>query len=424
MTTTLFRHGSARSWGAAVLLAAALVAASPLHAAPSERWIGTWSASPQPVWGAELPLGTGIPAQLNDQTIRQIVRVSLGGRKVRVLLSNEYGKAPLTIGAAHVARADGGARIVDGSDRALTFGGRSSVTILPGAPAVSDPIDLDVAPLSELAVSLHLPQATPLATFHWDGRQTAYLAAGNRVADAVLPSDRTLQTRVFLRGVLVDAPADARAVVAIGDSITDGNGATPDRNRRWPDQLAQRLAARDIAVLNAGISGGRVLSDGMGASALARFDRDVLGQPHVKTAIVLMGINDIAWPGSAFEPKRAAVSAERVIDGYRQLIARARLHSLRIVGATLTPFEGALQGTSITGYHTREKESIRQTVNAWIRNSGEFDAVVDFDAVTRDPEHPTRFLPKYDSGDHLHPGDAGYRAMADAIDERLLFGES
>lgn len=403
----------------AALLAIAFIA--PAQAAETGRSVATWTASPQPTWDAGFVLPTGAPAELRDQTLRQVARVSVGGTRVRIELSNAYGDRPVTIGAAHIARSAGGAGIETGSDRALSFGGQPSVTILPGAPVLSDPVDLEVAALGEVAVSLYLPQTTPLKTFHWEGRQDAYLVAGNRVADVTLAKGQVLQTRPLLSGVIVDAPRPTRSVIALGDSITDGAGSTPNRNQRWPDVLAARLAQRDVAVLNAGISGGQVLNDGMGVSALARFERDVLGR-KADAAIVLLGINDIAWPGSSFEPQREAMTAERLIAGYRQLIARARTQSLRIVGATLTPFEGALEGSPIRGYYDRDKDRVRQSVNEWIRSSGEFDAVVDFDAVVRDPQHPARFLPAYDSGDHLHPGDAGYRAMAAAIDEALLFG--
>lgn len=403
----------------AALLALALIA--PAQAADDGDWVGTWSASPQPTWAPGFILPSGAPAELREQTLRQVARVSVGGSRVRIELSNAYGDRPVTIGAAHIAHSAGGGAIESGSDRALSFGGQASVTILPGAPVLSDPVELEVAALSEVAVSLYLAQATPLDSFHWEGRQDAYLVDGNRVADASLAQGQVLQTRPFLSGIVVDAPRPIRSVIALGDSITDGAGSTPNRNQRWPDVLAARLAPRDIAVLNAGISGGQLLNDGMGVSALARFERDVLGR-QADAAIVLLGINDIAWPGSSFEPTREAMSAERLIAGYRQLIARARTRSLRIVGATLTPFEGALEGSPIHGYYHRDKDRVRQAVNEWIRNSGEFDAVVDFDAVVRDPRHPARFLPAYDSGDHLHPGDAGYRAMAAAVDEALLFG--
>lgn len=405
---------------AALLLFAAI--ATPLHAA-QPVWTTTWTASPQPRWDGDFALPTKLPYHFWNQTLRQVARTSIGGRRVRVLLSNAYGTRPLEIGAAHVALSAGGASIVEGSGRALTFGGETSVTIPPGAPMLSDPVELEVEALSHIAVSVYLPEPTPPATFHWDARQTAYVVAGNQVAAATLPTGDTLDTRAFLAAVQVEAAPGARTVVAIGDSITDGNMSTIDGNARWPDFLAARLAPRNVAVLNAGISGARVLRDGMGANALARFERDVLAQPRVETVIVLMGINDIAWEGTPLARGDPSTDAPALIAGYRQLIARAHARGVRIVGATLTPFDGALEDTPIRGYFSAAKEHVRQQVNAWIRDSGEFDAVVDFDALLRDPARPARMLPAYDSGDHLHPGDAGYRAMAGAIDLQALLGD-
>jgi lysophospholipase L1-like esterase len=401
---------------------AAALALSLVAGTAAADWRVTWTASPQPLWRGDFPLPTNVPERFWQQTLRQRMRVAVGGRRVRVVLSNEYGAQPLLIGAAHLARAAQQSQIVAGSDRVLTFGGQRAATIAPGAVLLSDPLELDVAALDTLAVSLYLPQPTPPATFHWDARQTAYVGAGDQSAATILKADSTLQARVFVRDIVVDAEAGTRTVVAFGDSITDGNASTPDADHRWPDFLAARLAADNIAVLNAGISGARLLHDRMGVNALARFDRDVLAQPGLTTVIVLMGINDIAWPGHVFAPDEAAPTADALIAAYRQLIARAQLRGVRIVGATLTPFEGALQDTPLAGYYRADREPIRQAVNRWIRDSGEFDAVVDFDALLRDPRHPARMLPAYDSGDHLHPGDAGYRAMADALDAQRLFG--
>jgi lysophospholipase L1-like esterase len=406
---------------AALLTASAVVSAASEINNSSNSWIGTWAASPQPTWGPDFAFPTNIPATLQDQTIRQVARISLGGKRIRIVLSNEYGSQPLAIGAAHIALADAGSAIVAGTDRPLTFGGKTSAIVPPGAPLVSDPVDLTVAPLANVAVSVFLPNKTQATTFHWDGRQTAYLVKGNQVAAKRIETDTTTGARIFLSGIQVEAVVPVSAVVVIGDSITDGNGATINANARWPDFLAARLVSRNVAVLNAGISGARLLGDRMGVNALARFDRDVLSQPHVKSVIVLLGINDISWPGTAFDPQGIRPAADALISGYRQLIARAHMRGVRVVGATLTPFEGALAGTPLDNYYNIGKDKLRQKINAWIRTSGEFDAVIDFDALAKDATHPSRLKPAFDSGDHLHPGDRGNKAMADAIDLDTLF---
>jgi lysophospholipase L1-like esterase len=267
---------------------------------------------------------------------------------------------------------------------------------------------MPAAARDKLAINVYLPQRTPLATFHWGAQQTGYIADGNQAGAARLPSAQPLSGRALLSGIWVDAATPAPALVAFGDSITDGNGSTPNADRRWPDYLAARLSKDGVAVVNAGISGARLLGDRMGANAAARFEQDVLSQPGARTAIVLIGINDIGWPQSIFAPQEAPMTAARMIAVYRQLIAQARAHKMRIIGGTLLPFEG----TQIDGYYTAAKDALRHQVNQWIRESGEFDAVADFDALLRDPAHPARMQPRYDSGDHLHPGDAGYEAMA------------
>ncbi|HEY5769769.1 MAG TPA: SGNH/GDSL hydrolase family protein [Terrimicrobium sp.] len=421
---TKSRRKSISGCVAGILLAAALVfPISLVRADEKGKWIGTWSASPQPVWDSDFLAPINFPRNLWNQTIRQIARVSLGGKHARVVLSNEYGVQPLMIGAAHIALSDSGAAIKEGSDRVLTFSGNESFTIPPGALAISDPVDLPVPPLSSVAVSLFLPEVTPTTTMHWDGRQTAYIVAGNKAGDADLKPDSKIESRLFLSGILVDAPEDARAIVTFGDSITDGDGSTLDANHRWPDLLAERLQTANgapVAVLNEGISGARVLTDRMGVNALARFDEDVLSHPRADTVILMMGINDIGWPDSVLEKDGAAPSAEEIIDGYEQLIARAHDHGMRIIGATLTPFAVAFKGTPLEGYYSADKEAKRVAVNEWIRTSGAFDGVIDFDAVLRDPAHPESMLPAYDKGDNLHPNDAGYKAMAESIDLGLL----
>ncbi|SHN15054.1 SGNH/GDSL hydrolase family protein [Rhizobacter sp. OV335] len=397
---------------AATVSALACVAALPADAG---TWIPSWTASPEASWGAEFALPTSTPPLLDNQTLRQVVRLSLGGHRVRLQLSNEYGSEPLVIGAAQVALAS-----APGRGRVVTFGGQAGVIVPPGAPVLSDPVEFEVAPLASLAVSLYFPKPTSTQTFHWDGRQAASLAPGNQVAAAQLPPTPGLTARIFLSAIAVEADSPRGSVVVTGDSITDGNGATMDADTRWPDFLAARLAPQRIAVLNAGISGGRLLTDGMGPSALARFDRDVLMQPHVRSVIVLIGINDISWPGTAFDPQRRPPELAELIAGYRQLIASAHRRGVRVLGATLTPFEGALAGTPLADYFQPHKDALRRQLNAWIRDSGEFDAVIDFDALLRDPAQPSRLQPAFDSGDHLHPGDAGHRAMADAVPLRAL----
>jgi len=389
------------------LIAAALVAAAitPLHAA--ENWVASWQASPHAAWSEqEFVLPTGVPPVLERQTVREMVRISVGGRQARVVLSNRYGTQPLVIGEARIARAEPAAAQARGV--VLTFGGQRSVTIPPGAPMVSDAIDMPVEALEKLAVSIYLPQRTPLTTFHWGAQQTGAIADGNLTGETMPANAQALHGRALLSGVWVNTATPASAVVAFGDSITDGNGSTPDMDRRWSDYLAARLAKKGIAVVNAGISGARLLGDRMGVNAAARFEQDVLSQPGVSTAIVLMGINDIGWPQSIFAPDEAPMTADRMIGAYRQLIVQARARKIRIIGATMPPFEG----TPIEGYYTPAKDALRQQVNRWIKESGEFDAVADIDALLRDPANPARMRPHYDSGDHLHPGDAGYAAMA------------
>ncbi|WP_308924232.1 SGNH/GDSL hydrolase family protein [Janthinobacterium sp. J1-1] len=405
-------------------LSALLLATAPAAGADT-AWLASWSASPQAVWSNDFILPANVPARLHDQTVRQVARVSVGGQRVRIVLSNAYGATPLTIGAATLALAAEGYAIVPGSLRAVTFGGHSGATIAPGAPLLSDPVTLGVPDLARLAVSIHLPQDTAITTFHWDGRETAWIAPGDQSGAGKIDVTRSITTtaRLLLSSIQVEATAATQAVAVLGDSITDGAGASLGRDTRWPDVLAERLAPHGVAVINAGISGARLLADGMGSNALARLERDVLGQPGVRTVIVALGINDISWPGTAFDPHGRRPTLEALTAGYRQLTAQARSRGVRVIVATLTPFEGALPGTPLADYYQPEKEALRQRLNAWIRGNASFDAVLDGDALLRDPAHPRRLLPVYDSGDHLHPGDAGNRALAEAVDLRVLIAE-
>jgi lysophospholipase L1-like esterase len=408
-------RGAAR-WGRtlSLLLGLALFASS-AYAHGDDRWTATWATSPQGKPQLNLPFDTGLPSTLADQTVRHVVRVSLGGKRVRIVVSNAYGTVPLVIGAARVGLSGQGASVVAGSDRALTFGGKASVTVPPGAPALSDPVNMEVAALAELSISLYFPSTTSVDTFHWTGVQTAYIGGGDVSAAQTFTPSATTTSRLFLSEVWVEGSGAARALVAFGDSITDGYASTVDQDRRWPDLLAQRLHGR-AGVINEGISANRLLVEGVGTNAWARFERDALSHPGVESVIVLIGINDIGGFGPVPPP-----ALDDLLTGYRQLIAQARSRGVRIIGGTLTPFENALAGTPGEGYYTPEKEQVRSAVNDWIRHGGEFDAVIDFDAAVRDPGQPTRLLPSYDSGDHLHPNDAGYRAMAAAVELSALF---
>jgi lysophospholipase L1-like esterase len=386
-------------------------------AAGPSHWVVTWGASPSPQLGSEAQMKTA-KLDFDGQTIREIVRVSVGSDTVRVRLSNAYGKEALQIGSAHIALRDTGSSIVAASDHALTFSGRAGVTIPPNALVLSDPVKLKIPALSDVAISLFIPKAEAASGVHYAAQQTAYIGKGDLTGAATLSNPETITSWVFLTSVDVLAPNSSSAIAAFGDSITDGARSTVDANHRWPNFLANRLdggRSEGIGVLDAGIGGNRILHDAygnveFGVNALARFDRDVLAQAGVKYVIVLEGINDIGHaPGSA--PASQEVSADDIIAGLKQLIARAHEKGLKIFGATLTPFEG----TVYNGYFTPQKELKRKAVNQWIRTSHAFDGVIDFDKAVRDPNHPDRLLPKYDGGDHLHPSDAGYEAMGNAV---------
>ena len=402
------------------IFAAAAAVALMIGAAPA-AWADGWIAS----WGASdvFPVGQDI----NYQTLRQVVRLSAGGKQVRVRFSNETGHYPLVIGSAHIAKPVSGAPIgaIDvATDRALTFGGLGGVTIAPGAAALSDPVDMEVAPLSKLVVSLFAPRWTGPSVIHLDGVATTQISGdGDFTSAASIPSPKTSTSRFFLDEVDVEAAGQPAVVVTLGDSITDGYRSEVDANHRWPDRLAERLAARPgaepVGVVNAGISGNRILHDHpedlFGPSALARLDRDVLSVPGLRWVVLMEGINDIGHSTSADLPEQE-VSAQDIIEGMKQIIARVHERGAKIYGATLTPYEN----TVFHGYYQPAGEAKREAVNEWIRRGGYFDAVIDFDAAVRDPDHPTRMRPDFDVGDHLHPNDAGYRAMGDAVDLKLF----
>jgi lysophospholipase L1-like esterase len=404
-----------------------------------ETWLGTWATAPQ----AAIP---GDVQKFQNQTVRLIVHISAKGSRVRVKISNTFGDQPLLIGAAHIARRTSGADIDPASDRTLTFDGGKSTNIAPRAMVTSDPADLKVSALSDLAISLFLPQPTQATTVHVLAQQTNYISTeiGDATAAAKFPVRDTITSWPFLDGVDVAAASPATAIVAFGSSTTDGDGSSQDGNHRWPDVLAERLQKDpyrkgEFGVLNEGIIGNRLLSDihsprqlggpfeavlqglgpALGEAGLTRFDRDVLSQSGVKYVILVLGINDILFPG-AFIPETESVSAQTVIEGNRQLIARAHKKGLVVIETTIPPFEDATFRNPIIKFSTPEKEKTRQEVNAWIRSSKEFDGFIDFDEVLRDPSHPTRLLPAYDLGDHLHANDAGYIASGNAIDLALF----
>jgi lysophospholipase L1-like esterase len=409
-----------------VLAVSASMAASPTgvgeaNETPRQGWVGAWSAAPlRPDLVGTSAGATLSRTGLEDQTVRQVVYLHLGGSHVRVRLANTFGTQPITFAEVRVALQDAGATNVPGSDRRLTFGGQGAVTIPVGAEAYSDPAALTVRPLQSLAVSLYASAPSGPATWHPLGAQTLYLAIGNRTADidgAAFGAPSGLAGRYWLTGVDVAVSAPAAAIVALGDSLTDGFASTPNANNRWPDHLARRLHERSgsrLSVLNAGVAGNRVLSDtATQQNVLARLPRDVLVQDGVRYVILLAGINDI---GTACMGTAQTV-AEQVIAADRQIIAQARIKRLTVFGGTLMPFKGT---TLFPGYYCEAGETDRQALNTWIRTSGEFDGVIDFDRALRDPIDAQRLSPAYDSGDHLHPNDVGYKAMADAIDLGLF----
>jgi lysophospholipase L1-like esterase len=400
----------------AILAVSAAVFAGAHPAAAGGRgfgWVTSWSASAQ----AAVP-GTLAAAGLDDQTVRDIIFTSVGGDPIRLELTNVFGAAPLRVGRVTVAVAGPGAAVA-GTIHPVTFGGSASFRIPAGAQVLSDPVAMRVWPLEHLAVSVYLPGRTGAATFHWDAQQVSWVSArGDHAADSAAGAFATrIPSWYYLSGLIVRSPSTDGTVVVFGDSITDGFQSTVGDDDRWPDDLARRLDALDgptLSVADEGISGNRVLrgSRFFGVSAETRFRRDALDQPGVRDIIVLEGINDIGF--SPHPPHSgAAVGAAQIIAGYRQLIAQAHARGVRIFGATLLPFQGS-------GYYTAAGEAVREAVNRWIRTSGAFDGVIDFDAVMRDPADPRRLNPAYDSGDHLHPDDVGYQAMADAISLQML----
>jgi lysophospholipase L1-like esterase len=386
-------------------------------------WVATWGAGMVATNPGNAPILTG-------QTLREIVHTSVGGQQARVWFSNRFGTEPLHIGAAHIAlsstqsfgaNADGTPNqsgIQADTDHALTFNGMDTVVIPPGAEVVSDPVPLNVPALSDIVISMYFPDRALASTEHSDSNQISYAANGNQVAAADL-GGKSWESKPWyvLSGVDVDAPGDS-TVVAFGDSITDGAYATVNENHRWPDYLARRLAADPatkkagvLGVANVGIGGNRVLLDGYGPNAVSRINPDVIARSNARYIIILESINDIGRFVTNHQPYGDLT--QRLEAGIAQIAAQAHQHGIKVFGATLTPYEGC-------GYYSDAGNQVRNAVNQWIRTSPIFDGVVDFDKAVRDPQNPQHFAAQYDSGDHLHPKDAGYQAMAAAIDLGLF----
>jgi lysophospholipase L1-like esterase len=402
---------------------AALALSSPSQAAPrAEPWVATWAASPE----AADPDPDEPLMKLQGQTVRERMRLSVGGQRIRVRLSNQYGSAPLTVGAATAALAIDAASVEPASLRSLRFRGSLAVTIPAGASVLSDPVDLPAPHGAEIGVSLYFPGRVATPTLHALALKHAVITPpGDRTHAAHAETEALSESSILVTQVLTDSRAGQRLVAAIGDSLTDGDASTADADRSWPSDLARRLAGGGVSVVNEGIAGNRLLADGpiasLGVSGLARFERDILSLPGLTHVIVFEGVNDIGFPGASRQgfvlaDAKNAPSVGDMIAGYGRLIAMAHARGVKVIGATLTPCEGV----DMPGYCTEAKNAMREAVNRWIRTGGTFDGVVDFDAVLRDPAHPSRLLARYASPDHLHPNDAGYQAMADAVSFKLL----
>ncbi|MCU4562382.1 SGNH/GDSL hydrolase family protein [Acinetobacter sp. WU_MDCI_Abxc222] len=384
------------------------------------EWITTWAASPQKVWNKDFVFPTLIPEQISNQTIKQISQISLGGEAVRLVFTNQYGDQPLYIDKTTVGLVKGQS-LKSKSAYPVYFSGKLKAQILPGKQLISDPIQLPVPDHAQLMVNTFIQRPTTFKTFHWDAKQTSWLITGNQTANLNTPSSaKTTTARLLLSAVEVKPKRKAHVVAVIGDSITDGATATLDANTRWTDFLAKRLSPHQVAVINSGISGNRLLTDGMGDSALDRLKKEVFQYSGVKTLIVLVGINDISWPGTAFAPKQQIPTFEALTQGYKRVVDEAHRQGIQVIGATLLPFSGALPNTPLDNYYQPNKDQLRQRINHWIRTSHTFDGVLDLEQGLKDPKHPDRLNPIYDSGDHLHPNDRGNQQMANLVDVNQL----
>lgn len=387
------------------------------------QWVTTWAASPQKVWNKDFVFPTNIPDQISNQTIKQISQISLGGEAIRLVFTNQYGDQPLYIDKTTVGLVKGQS-LKSKNAYPVYFAGKLKAQILPGKQLISDPIQLPVPDHAQLMVNTFIQKPTTFKTFHWDAKQTSWLITGNQTANLNTPSSaKTTTARLLLSAVEVKPKRKAHVVAVIGDSITDGATATLDANTRWTDFLAKRLSPHQIAVINSGISGNRLLTDGMGDSALERLQKEVFQYSGVKTLIVLVGINDISWPGTAFAPKQQIPSFEALTQGYKRVVDEAHRQGIQVIGATLLPFSGALPNTPLDNYYQPNKDELRQRINHWIRTSHTFDGVLDLEQGLKDPKHPDRLNPIYDSGDHLHPNDRGNQQMANLVDLKQLVNQ-
>ncbi|MDF3346336.1 SGNH/GDSL hydrolase family protein [Acinetobacter pittii] len=387
------------------------------------QWITTWAASPQKVWNKDFVFPTNIPDQISNQTIKQISQISLGGEAVRLVFTNQYGDQPLYIDKTTVGLIKGQS-LKSKNAYPVYFSGKLKAQVLPGKQLMSDPIQLPVPDHAQLMVNTFIQKPTTFKTFHWDAKQTSWLITGNQTANLNTPSSaKTTTARLLLSAVEVKPKRKAHVVAVIGDSITDGATATLDANTRWTDFLAKRLSPHQVAVINSGISGNRLLNDGMGDSALKRLNSEVFQYSGVKTLIVLVGINDISWPGTAFAPKQQIPSFEALTEGYKRVVKEAHEQGIQVIGGTLLPFSGALPNTPLDNYYQPNKDELRQRINHWMRTSKTFDGVLDLEQGLKDSKHSDRLNPIYDSGDHLHPNDKGNQQMANLVDLNQLLNK-
>ena len=419
---------------AGFLLCVSLLLTPTIASPQPNAWIATWASSPQPTNpNPNLPM-----LNIENQTVRERVRISIGGSEIRIRLSNEYGSVPLLVGAVTVATPTDVSGVRPDTIHNATFSGRNSITIPPGAPILSDPITFPISRGAEISVSIYLPKRVTSPTVHALSLKRAIISQpGDQTRAERIDGGATSKSSILISAVLVPKQPSQRLLVAFGDSIVDGDGSTVDADHNWPSDLVRRLSGSsrtsDLAVVNEGLAGNRLitsddgisarvgLSAGLGASGLARFDRDVIGLPGATHIVLVEGLNDISFPGAKIDGEYLADptdvrTAEDLIEAYLQLISRAHAHGLKLIGSTITPCEGA----DLPGYYSESKDEVRQRLNQWIRTSGSFDGVIDFDAVLRDPDHPSRLLPRFASSDHLHPNDLGYQALVDAIDLTLF----